>query len=114
MLAVLLPEAELLPLLSERLSISLINGPNLCVVAGPVSEMAEFETNLNTKGILSRRIQNGHAFHSPMLDPIVQSFEHEVRKVRLNNPTIPYISNVTGRWITSSEATNPAYWAMHV
>jgi acyl transferase domain-containing protein len=113
MLAVLLPEAELLPLLSEKLSISLINGPNLCVVAGPVSEMAEFETNLNTKGILSRRIQNGHAFHSPMLDPIVQSFEHEVRKIRLNKPTIPYISNVTGRWITSSEATNPAYWAMH-
>lgn len=113
MLAVTLPENELLPLLTEDLSISLINGPNLCVVAGPIAEVGEFERLLNEKQIISRRVQNAHAFHSKMLTPIVKSFEQEVREVKLNEPAIPYISNVTGKWIAGREATNPAYWAMH-
>ncbi len=48
-----------------------------------------------------------------MLDPIVKAFEAEVRKVQLNEPRIPYMSNVSGTWITGREATNPAYWARH-
>ena len=113
MLAVMRSENELLPLLPEDLSISLINGPGLCVVAGPVATVAEFERTLNERSIICRQVQNAHAFHSRMLDPIVKAFEKEVNKVRLNEPTIPYISNVTGTWITRSEATNPAYWASH-
>ena len=113
MLAVMLPETELLSLLPEDLSISLINGPGLCVVAGPVAAMADFEKTLNRKGIICRHVQNAHAFHSTMLDPIVRAFQAEVNKVRLNEPTIPYISNVTGAWIARGEATNSAYWTMH-
>src|SRR5439155_4230198 len=113
MLAVTLPEDELLQSLPEDLSISLINGPGLCVVAGPVAAVAEFERMLNERSVICRQVQNAHAFHSRMLDPIVKAFEAEVRKVQLNEPTIPYISNVTGTWITRGEATNPAYWAMH-
>jgi len=48
-----------------------------------------------------------------MLDPIVKAFQAEVSKVRLNEPRIPYISNVSGKWITGREATDPAYWALH-
>ena len=113
MTAVTLPENELLPLLPTDLSISLINGPRLCVVAGPVAVVAEFERMLNEKSIICRHVQNAHAFHSRMLDPIVRAFEEEVRRVRLNDPTIPYISNVTGTWVTRSEATSAAYWATH-
>ena len=113
MLAVTLPEKELLALLTQDLSISLINGPALCVVAGPAAAVAEFERLLNEKHIISRRVQNAHAFHSRMLSPIVTAFEKEVRKVRLNEPGIPYTSNVTGRWITGRDATNPSYWGMH-
>lgn len=113
MLAVTLPENELLSLLPEDLSISLINGPSLCVVAGPVAAVAEFERMLTTRSVICRHVQNAHAFHSSMLDPIVQAFEAEVNTVQLNEPRIPYISNVTGTWITGREATNPAYWAMH-
>jgi len=113
MLAVTLPEREVLPLLSGELSISLINGPALCVVAGPAAAVAEFEQRLNEKHIISRRVQNAHAFHSRMLAPITKAFEMEVRKVRLNEPRIPYISNVTGKWITGRDATSPSYWAMH-
>jgi acyl transferase domain-containing protein len=113
MLAVTLPEDELLPLLPKHLSISLINGPRLCVVAGPVDAVAELERMLNEKSIICRHVQNAHAFHSRMLDPIVQAFEAEVRQVRLNEPAIPYISNVTGTRITGRDATSPAYWARH-
>jgi len=113
MLAVTLPEPELRPLLDEHLSISLINGPNLCVVAGPVAAMAEFEKMLIARSVICRHVQNAHAFHSRMLDPIVKAFQAEVSKVRLNEPRIPYISNVSGKWITGREATDPAYWAMH-
>ena len=72
-----------------------------------------FERLLNEKQIISRRVQNAHAFHSRMLSPMVSAFENEVRNVRLNEPGIPYISNVTGRWITGRDATSPSYWAMH-
>ena len=113
MLAVTLPEDELRPLLPGDLSISLINGPRLCVVAGPVAAVAEFERTLNAKSIICRHVQNAHAFHSRMLDPIVPAFEAELSKVRLGEPTIPYISNVTGTWTTRREATSPSYWATH-
>jgi acyl transferase domain-containing protein/acyl carrier protein len=113
MLAVMLPENELLSLLLEDLSISLINGPSLCVVAGPIAAVAEFEKTLTARSVICRNVQNAHAFHSRMLDPIVKSFQAEVKRVQLHEPRIPYISNVTGKWITGREATNPAYWAMH-
>lgn len=113
MLAVTLPEKDVLPLLDADLSIALINGPALCVVAGPTAAVGELEQQLNKKQIISRRVQNAHAFHSRMLSPIVGTFEKEVRKVRLNEPRIPYISNVTGRWVSAREATDPSYWAMH-
>lgn len=114
MLAVLLSEAEIRPLLPQQLSIALINSPSLCVVAGPALAVAEFEGTLNAKGIINRRVQNAHAFHSRMLDPIAAVFADDVRKVRLREPKIPFISNVTGTWITKAEATDPKYWAKHL
>jgi acyl transferase domain-containing protein len=113
MLAVTLPEGDLRPLLPADLSISLINGPGLCVVAGPATTVAAFEKTLKARGIISRRVQNAHAFHSRMLDPIANLLEGKVKKVRLREPTIPYISNVSGTWITPAEATDPAYWVRH-
>ena len=113
MLAVTLPEAELLPMLPADLSISLINGPRLCVVAGPAESVARFEKTLEQREVIARRVKNAHAFHSRMLDPIVPALEAEVRKVRLQAHKLPYISNVTGTWITAAQATDPVYWAQH-
>jgi acyl transferase domain-containing protein len=113
MLAVTLPEDELRSVLPEDLSIALINGPNLCVLAGPVTAVAELERMLTSRSVICRPVQNTHAFHSRLLDPIVKAFQEEVSKVQLNEPTIPYISNVTGTWITRGQATNPAYWGTH-
>lgn len=113
MLAVMLPEDELLPILPRGLFVSLINGPNHCVIAGPLAEVDAFEQTLSAREVIARRVQNGHAFHTQMLQPILEAFEAEVRKVRLSEPRIPYISNVTGDWVTASEATDPSYWMRH-
>jgi acyl transferase domain-containing protein len=113
MLAVTLAEEELLALLPEDLSISLINGPRLCVVAGPVESVRRFEKRLEERGIIARRVQGCHAFHSKMLEPIAPALLHQVGQVRLNAPRLPYISNVTGNWISAAEATDPAYWVQH-
>lgn len=114
MLAVMMPEADLQLLMPELLSVSLINGPNLCVAAGPVEAVTEFEKTLDEMEIISRRVQNAHAFHSAMMMPVMTTFEHEVSKIRLNAPVIPFMSNVSGSWITANEATSPAYWSAHL
>lgn len=113
MLAVSLSESELALLLPDDVSIALINGANLCVIAGPPTAVKDFAETLTTRGILHRPVQNTHAFHSRLLEPIAPAFAAEVRNVRLSAPAIPFISNVTGGWITAADATDPGYWARH-
>jgi len=114
MLATPLSESELRPLLGERLSLAAINGPSLCVVAGPLEAVDEFQSELAVKGIASRRLQATHAFHSSMMNPIAESFTELFNNIGLHPPGIPYVSNVTGDWITAEEATDPRYWARHM
>ena len=114
MLAVRLPEAELAPWLPPGLSIAAINSPNLCVVSGPGEAVAELEKQLTAQGVAAKALPTSHAFHSAMMDPVVKPFTALLRQVRLSAPQIPYVSNVTARWVTESEATDPVYWAGHV
>lgn len=111
MLAVNLAEEELRPLLSGNLSVSLVNGPRLCVVAGPLEEVGHVETALGQQKVICRRVRNGHAFHSSMLEPIAGRLEAELRQVKLSAPKIPFLSNVSGSWIDARQATDPAYWS---
>ena len=60
-----------------------------------------------------RRLVTSHAFHSAMMDPIIEPFTARVKQIRLSAPQIPYVSGVTGQWITEKETTDPAYWARH-
>ncbi|MGO4336965.1 amino acid adenylation domain-containing protein [Labrys sp. KB_33_2] len=113
MLAVRLPEAELAPLLGANLAIAAINGPALCVASGPDAAIDALEAQLKARGVVSRRLHTSHAFHSPMMDPIIAPFTEEVRRIGLKPPTIPYVSGVTGQWITGEAATSPDYWARH-
>jgi non-ribosomal peptide synthase protein (TIGR01720 family) len=114
MLSVPLPESELVPLLGDALSIAAVNGPRLCVVSGPKAAIDELEAILETRGCTGQRLRTSHAFHSAMMDPIVEPFAEEMRRVRLEPPTIPFISNLTGDWIRPDEATDASYWARHL
>ena len=114
MLAIRLPESEVLPLLNSQLAIAAINSPNLCVVSGPYDAISELEKELASKKIAARRLNTSHAFHSPMMEPVLAPFTELLRKVKFGEPRIPYVSNVTAKWISPLEAKSPDYWAGHV
>jgi acyl transferase domain-containing protein len=114
MLAIRLPEHETKPLLGRKLSLAAVNGPALCVASGPFDAIEGLEKKLHERHVACRRLQTSHAVHSEMMDPVLHVFMTKVRKARLNAPQIPYVSNLTGQWITPPEATNPNYWAAHL
>ena len=84
------------------------------MVAGPTSATEAFEAVLKSRKVVSRRLQTSHAFHSAMLDGVVEPFAALVRTVPLSAPQIPFVSNVTGLLVTDAEAADPLYWARHL
>ena len=114
MLAVTLPEREVLPLLGVSLSLAAVNGPSLCVAAGPTEAVDELEAKLGGRGVICRRLHTSHAFHSEMIRPACDAFAKRLRRVRLSPPRIPYVSNVTGTWVGEREVTDAEYWTRHL
>jgi acyl transferase domain-containing protein/acyl carrier protein len=116
MISITMTEKDLMPLLQSNpdLALAAVNAPSLCVVSGPHHAIQTLENQLISKSIQCRRLHTSHAFHSPMMDPILKSFEQAVKKISLNKPRLPYISNVSGQWITVEEAGAPGYWADHL
>jgi acyl transferase domain-containing protein len=116
MLAVPLPEAELAPLLAAdaELSLAAADGPGLTVAGGPPAAIERLESRLAERNVACRRLQTAHAFHSAMMEPVVAECARLAAGLRLAPPKIPFVSNVTGTWISDSQATDPAYWAAHL
>ncbi len=114
MLAVPLSEKEVQSMLGEELALAAINGPSVCVVSGPRSAIDELHNRLTEEGVDCRRLHTSGAFHSQMMEPIIEPFITQVRKINLKAPQIPFVSNVTGTWITTVEATDSSYWARHL
>jgi acyl transferase domain-containing protein len=114
MLSVRLSAAQVESRLSGDLVIAAINGPSLCVVSGTDKEIELFRSALDAQEIVCRLLHTSHAFHSPMMDSIVAPFADVVRRVKLSPPQIPFVSTVTGDWITDAQAIDPQYWANHL
>ncbi len=114
MLAVPLSEQEIAPELGPDLDIAALNGAGGVVVSGPTPAIAVLERRLGDREIVSRRLRSTRAFHSRQLDPVAKQVERLVSEMTLNPPRIPFVSNVTGQWITPDEATDPGYWARHL
>ena len=115
LLSVPLPVSRVKPLLKDhhQLSIAIDNGPS-CIVAGPAARIEEFATRLKEKKYICMKLPNSHALHSIMMEPILKEFERQVGQVTRNSPRIPFISNLTGTWLTVAEARDPGYWARHL
>ena len=114
MISVPLTEEALKPYLTEGLSIAVINSPELCVVSGEVAALGKLEAVLAEQEVECRRVRINVAAHSPMLEPILDEFGRELAKIQFNPPTMRFISNLTGAWITPEEATDPQYWVRHL
>ncbi|MDB5149021.1 MAG: amino acid adenylation protein, partial [Mucilaginibacter sp.] len=114
MLSVRIEEEQLKALLPAGLSIAAVNSKRLCVVAGPEDDITKFTEQLSQKGIPARLLLTSHAFHSLMMDDILEPFKAVVKSVTLNKPVKPLISTVTGTWLSEAQATDPEYWAQHL
>ncbi|MBA2896480.1 type I polyketide synthase [Nonomuraea soli] len=114
MLAVQRDPEELEALLPDDVRVATVNGPGACVVAGPAESVDELAVRLRAAGLRCTPLRTSHAFHSAMMDPILGEFTAVVASVPRRAPEIPFLSNVTGDWITAEQATDPAYWARHL
>ncbi len=113
MLAVRLPEEELAAMLVDGVAIATINSPNACVAAGDKDAVSKLEDVLAAKGVAARRLRTSHAFHSPMMEPVVEPLGEVIAKFRLHAPSAPILSTITGEWMTPEQATSASYWTRH-
>ena len=99
--------AELMP---SSLEIAAENAPNQTVVSGETSVVEEFEARLAEHNLAARRLASSHAFHSAMMDPILEPFSRAVEQTHRATPTRPWVSSLTGDWISSEQVRDAGYW----
>ncbi len=99
---------------APAVEIAAINASELCSIAGPVAELHAAITRLQADGVEARLLQTSHAFHSSMMEPVLERFTSLVASMTLRAPQLPYLSNVSGQWIRAEEATSPVYYARHL
>ena len=114
MLAVRVPVEKVNELLPTTLSLAAINSKQFCVVSGTKEDIATFNKELDAQDIPNKILITSHAFHSFMMDPILDSFKNELEKIKLSIPRLPIISTASGTWLTDTEATSPMYWVNHL
>jgi acyl transferase domain-containing protein len=114
MLAVPLGEGEVQQFLNAQLSLASVNGPSACVVSGFRQAIQQLKETLAQREIEGRVLATSHAFHSHMMDPVLPAFAAKISTIALCAPRVPYVSNVTGKWISPSEPVNPGYWVNHL
>jgi phthiocerol/phenolphthiocerol synthesis type-I polyketide synthase E len=102
------------PLLTEGISIAAHNAPEVTVVSGSHENMEDFDNHLVSQGLESIKLKTSHAFHSYMMDPALDPFIQSISRFSFNKPGIPFISGLTGNWITDAEASDVKYWAQQL
>ena len=114
MLAVSASAEALQSYLTSEITLAVRNAPRACVVSGTTAAIARLEKELQATEIKTRRLHTSHAFHSPMMEPMLAPFLKRVKTVALSPPQIPLLSNLTGTWMNAEQATNPQYWVDHL
>lgn len=113
MLSVRAGTDALIGLLPDNIDVAARNAPQMTVLAGPLDAIADLAAQLGAQDIPCRELHTSHAFHSAMMDPVATALQAEAGRHSFAPPRIPYVSCVTGTWITDDQATDPAYWAQH-
>ncbi|MFF1699825.1 type I polyketide synthase [Streptomyces sp. NPDC058257] len=117
MLAVQAAEADVLPLLddvSEWAGLAAVNGPAQVVLSGDRGVLEDLGSHLRAEGRKTRWLKVSHAFHSPLMAPMLDEFREIARGLEYGTPALPLVSNVTGRLATAAELQDPEYWVRHV
>ncbi|NET45427.1 type I polyketide synthase [Okeania sp. SIO2B3] len=98
---------------TSRVSIAAINGPESLVISGESAAIASICNKLESVGVKTKGLQVSHAFHSPLMEPMLTEFEKVAKEITYNQAKIPLISNVTGEK-AGGEITSAEYWVTHV
>ncbi|MFJ9211798.1 type I polyketide synthase, partial [Streptomyces sp. NPDC102264] len=114
MVAVRATEDEILPLLSDEVSIAAINGPASVVVSGDETAVLAVAALLEAQGRKTTRLRVSHAFHSPLMRPMLDDFRAVAEGLSFETPRIPVVSNLTGGLASAEELSSPQYWVRHV
>jgi myxalamid-type polyketide synthase MxaB len=116
MVAVRAPEDQVRRLIAPHettVAIAAVNGPRDVVISGERQAVEAATARLQAESVVAQALTVSHAFHSPLMDPMLAEFERVARSVRFREPSIELISNATGRPVRA-ELTDPSYWARHV
>ncbi|MFB9682543.1 acyltransferase domain-containing protein, partial [Streptosporangium vulgare] len=111
MVALQATETEVLPLLPATISIAAVNGPQAIVISGDETAVTEISAHFTAQGRKTRRLRVSHAFHSPLMEPMLEDFRRIAETITYHPPAIPVISNLTGEPVTGFTAD---YWVRHV
>ncbi|ARX88093.1 hypothetical protein SMD44_07580 [Streptomyces alboflavus] len=117
MLAVQAAEADVLPVLeglSEKVGVAAVNGPSQVVLSGDRTALEGLEEKLRGEGRKVRWLKVSHAFHSPLMDPILDEFRAVARGLAYQDPKLPVVSNVTGELAEAHQLKDPDYWVRHI
>jgi acyl transferase domain-containing protein len=115
MTSAILSPAEASELIQDLpLDLAVVNGPASVVLSGPPSYMSTLEQRLGVRGVKHQRLNVSRAYHSRMLDPVLDTFGEELSRHALGKPQIPFISNLSGTVATEKEARDPRYWVRHL
>ncbi|MFI8932074.1 SDR family NAD(P)-dependent oxidoreductase, partial [Streptomyces sp. NPDC053474] len=114
MLAVQATEADVLPLLSDRVGVAAVNGPSQLVLSGERAALEGLEQTLRGQGRKVKWLKVSHAFHSPLMDPALDDFRKVAAKLTYQEPTLPVVSNLTGELAEPAELKDPEYWVRHI
>ena len=117
MAAVFASEAQLAPLIEpyqEQVAIATINGVSNVVISGRKDKVQDVLDLLRGQGIQFRQLQVSHAFHSPLMTPILDSFEAFANTLSFQAPNRPLLSNLTGQFWKPDEVPDATYWGLHL
>jgi acyl transferase domain-containing protein len=114
MLAVGVDSNQIHSYLGEGITLAAINSPGICVVAGSISAIEKLEQLLAGEGIFNKRLVTSHAFHSPLMRPVLEPYSELLSQIKMSAPSIPIMSCLTGSWLKPEEAVDGDYWTRHI